>query len=158
MCEFRAVTEDDFEGICKLIHNEEELFLVYPGGQYPLTTEQVRRLHQTRKKLTVAVDGNRITGFASLYNCEPGAFAFIGNVLIEKSCRGRGTGKKLISYMQKIAFDTYNLQEVKISVFNENTKALLLYAGLGFVPCEIEERTNPEGDRVALVHMSLQRQ
>jgi len=157
MCEFRTATENDFENICALIHNEEELFLVYPGGQYPLTVEQIKELQQTRKALTVATIENEITGFANLYNCKPGAFTFIGNVLVEKNCRGRGIGKKLISYMQKMAFDTYNFQEVRISVFNENVPALLLYSGLGFIPYEIEERTNPKGNRVALIHMSLQR-
>ncbi len=37
MCEFRLATEDDFEGICRLVKSEEELFLVYPGGKYPFT-------------------------------------------------------------------------------------------------------------------------
>ncbi|HHI94426.1 MAG TPA: GNAT family N-acetyltransferase [Gammaproteobacteria bacterium] len=158
MCKFRAVTENDFEDICKLIHSREALFLVYPNGKYPLTVNQLKELGKTRKELTVAMDGNKIIGFANLYNCEPGGSAFIGNVIIEKNYRGRGIGEKLISHMQKTAFHVYNFQELKISVFNKNVQALLLYAKLGFIPYGIEERTDPKGNRVALIHMNLQHQ
>ncbi|MEN8215546.1 MAG: GNAT family N-acetyltransferase [Pseudomonadota bacterium] len=157
MCEFREATENDFEGICKLVKSKEELFLVYPSGKYPFTVAQVRELSQVRKELTVAVDRNEIIGFANLYNYEPSKYAFIGNVVINKSHRGRGLGKEIISYMLKIAYKKHNLPEVRISVFSENTPALLLYSGFGFAPYEIEERKNPQGNRVALIHLKMGR-
>ena len=157
MCELREATEKDFEGICKLIKSKEELFLVYPNGKYPLTVTQLRELSQVRKELTVAVEENEIVGFANLYNNEPSKYAFIGNVVIDKSCRGRGLGKEIVSYMLKIVYEKYNLPEVRISVFSENTPALLLYSGFGFVPYEMEERKSPQGKRVALIHMKMVR-
>jgi ribosomal protein S18 acetylase RimI-like enzyme len=154
-CEFREATENDFEGIRQLIKTEEELFKVYPNGKYPFTVEQVSRLYQTRKALTVAVEGNEIIGFANLYDYKPKHFAFIGNVVIEKSHRGRGLGKAIISYMLKMAHEKYDLAEVRISVFSDNTVALLLYSRFGFVPYAMEERKNPAGYRIALIHMRI---
>lgn len=153
--QFREATDNDFNGICSLIKSEEELFLVYPSGKYPFTVEQVRELSQVRKELTVAVDDGEIIGFANLYNYESAKSAFIGNVVISKSHRGRGLGKKIVSHMLKMAFEKYHLPEVKISVFSENIPALLLYSDFGFVPYEIEERKDPKGGRVALIHMGM---
>ena len=158
MWTFREAVENDYEGICSLIKTEDELFMVYPNGQYPLTVDQVRKLSQTREALTVAVDevGN-VIGFANLYNHEPGKTAFIGNVVVDPGHRGRGMGKAIVSHMLEKVFGRYDLPEVRISVFSENTPALLLYSGFGFVPFGIEERRDPKGKRVALIHMRLER-
>ena len=155
---FREVVENDYEGICSLIKTEDELFMVYPNGQYPLTVDQVRKLSQTREALTVAVDevGN-VIGFANLYNHESGKTAFIGNVVVDTDHRRRGIGKAIVSHMLEKVFGEYDLPEARISVFSENTPALLLYSGFGFVPYGIEERRDPEGKRVVLIHMRLER-
>lgn len=158
MCEFREAAEKDYAGICRLIRNENELFRVYPGGHHPLTVDQVRKLSQIRKELTVAVDdAGEVIGFANLYDFERGKTAFIGNVVIASGCRGKGLGKAIISHMLEKAFDFHDLPEVRISVFSENTPAMILYSGFGFVPYGIEERRDPQGRRVALVHMRLER-
>lgn len=94
MFEFREVTDKDYEGICQLIGSEEELFLVYPNGRFPLTTDQIRELAKVRKELTVAVERNQIIGFANLYDYKRNKYAFIGNVVIDKNRRGQGLGKK----------------------------------------------------------------
>ncbi len=153
MYEIREVTEKYFEGICDLIDSEEELFWVYPNGEYPLTVSQVIKLSKERKELTVAVDGGEVIGFANLYNYQPYKVAFIGNVVIDKRHRGKGLGKEIISYMLGKSIEKYNLPEVRISVFSDNVPALLLYSTFGFAPYEIEERKTPKGIRVALIHM-----
>lgn len=153
MCKFREAAEEDFDNICKLIKSKGELFLVYPSGSYPFTVSQVKELSEVRKELTVAVAGSEIIGFANLYNYEPGVLAFIGNVIIDEGYRGKGLGKEIVSYMLNKAREKYALPEIRISVFSENVPALLLYSGFGFMPYEIEERKNPKGNRVALIHM-----
>ncbi len=155
MLEFREVTDKDYERICKLIKSEEEMFLVYPSGRFPFTVDQVKELSQMRKELTVAVEENSIIGFANLYDYERNKSAFIGNVVIDKNHRGKGLGKKIVSHMLKVAFEKHNLPEVRISVFSENTRALLLYVDFGFSPYKIEQRIDPQGNRVALVHMKM---
>ena len=152
----RAAVPTDYEDICKLVPTEHELYLVYPRGTYPFTVEQVKHLSETRKELTVAID-DAIVGFANLYDFKDKEKAFIGNVIIQKSSRGKGLGKQIIDHMVNAAFSKYGLGEVHISVFSDNVTALLLYSKLGFQPYSIEERQNYKTKRVALIHMKLAR-
>lgn len=157
MLKFRDANELDFGEICKLIKTKQEMFLVYPKGSFPLTPEQLQQLSTLRKELTVAVNNNHITGFANLYDFEQDKYAFIGNVIIKQEHRGMGYGRLLISHMLKQAFEKYSLPEVRISVFNQNTPALLLYSRFGFEPYMIEERIDSDNNKVALIHMKLAR-
>lgn len=155
--EIRKATEQDYEAIVRLLSTREELFRVYPKGIHPFTVEQLRSLAGLRKELTVVTFDAKVVGFANLYNVGAGERAFVGNVVVAADCRGRGIGRRLVLHMLDCAFGKYRVREARISVFNDNTKALLLYAGLGFVPYAIEERSDPEGERVALIHMRLGR-
>jgi ribosomal protein S18 acetylase RimI-like enzyme len=149
----RDVSSDDYQGICSLITSEEELFLVYPRGIYPLTIDQMNTLAQTRKALTVVTVDGKIIAFANLYDFEEGRFAFIGNVVVDKEFRGKGIGKEVIAHMLKKARQQFKLPEIRISVFANNTTALLLYSGFDFVPYALEERMDVQGNRAALIHM-----
>lgn len=55
-----------------------------------------------------------------------------------------------------VARSKHNAGEVRVACFSSNTAGLLLYAGLGFVPFAVEERTGPDGARVALIHLRHQ--
>lgn len=151
----REARHEDFTAICHLIKSKEELFLVYPNGKYPLDVAQLEELSRVRKELTVAADGDTIIGFANLYNLVAGTSASIGNVIVDKKYRGQGLGKKIVLYMLNQALTKYNLYEVKISVFSENTPALLLYSSCGFKPYAIEQRLDTNNNRLALLHMKL---
>ncbi|SEH07614.1 GNAT family N-acetyltransferase [Candidatus Venteria ishoeyi] len=156
MYKYREATENDFNEICSLIKSREEMFLVYPKGNYPLTVAQITELSKERMELTVAVDEFGIVGFANIYDYNENEYVFIGNVIIEKQYRGKGLGKEIVSYMLEKAFVKYGLCEVRISVFSENIPALLLYSNFGFTPYALEERKNHEGRRVALIHMKME--
>lgn len=156
--DFRKATTGDFDAIVGLVPTEEELFLVYPKGKHPFTVEQVHSLAESRKELTVAVENGGVIGFANLYDVHQGQWAFIGNVVVAKAYRGRGIGRLLVAHMIHQAFDLYHVGEVRISVFNSNTAALLLYKGMNFIPYAIEERSDPSGLRAGLIHMRLGRE
>ena len=66
--------------------------------------------------------------------------------------------KNVVSTAIEKAFAKYALPEVHISVFSDNIPALLLYAGFGFIPYDIEEKTEPNGNRAALIHMKKSKQ
>jgi len=151
--ELREATTHDYEAIVRLVPTQEELFLVYPRGKHPFAVEQVHSLAESRKELTVVVDSEMVVGFANLYDVERNKWAFVGNVVVAREFRGRGVGRLLVSRMIQNAFDKYGVSEVRISVFNDNTPALLLYAGMNFKPYAVEERINPSGMRVGLIHM-----
>jgi ribosomal protein S18 acetylase RimI-like enzyme len=155
--EIREATEGDFEAIVRLAPSQGELFLVYPKGKHPFTVGQLRNLAEVRTELTVAIRDGEVIGFANLYDVKLHQWAFIGNVVVSRTFRGGGVGQKLVSHMVRVAFEKHSVPEVRISVFSENTPALLLYASLHFKPYSIEAREDPSGRRVALVHMKLSR-
>lgn len=150
---FRPAAAADYPSVCALVPTEDELFLVYPRGRFPLTVEQLQELAAARRGLTVAVDGARVIGFADLYDLVPGERAFIGNVVIAGDRRRQGLGRRLVQYMLDIADRDYHLPEVRISVFCHNTPALKLYAGLGFEPYALDVRRHPRDDDLPLLHM-----
>ena len=153
----RRADAGDYQAICDLIPSEEELFLIYPEGTYPLTVEQVEKLFNKRWDPTVLLDDGKVIGFANFYSYRKGRSVYIGNVVIDRSQRGRGLGKQIILYLIEKAFDDYALPEVRIAVFSQNTSALLLYAALGFRPYRVREKRDFDGNRVALIQLRLRR-
>jgi ribosomal protein S18 acetylase RimI-like enzyme len=149
----REATPEDYAAIVRLLPSEEELFLVYPRGKHPFSREQVCELAQQRLDLTVMVNDGEVIGFADLYDLQPGEWVFIGNLIIDRAFRGKGHGRRLIGHMEHLARDKHRLPQARISVFNPNTPALLLYSGLGYVPYAIERRQDPCGTHIGLIHM-----
>jgi len=154
--EILAADRSHYAGIVKLITSREELFQFYPCGSYPFDEDQLLRLAERRRDLTVVMEQGEVIGFANIYGVFPGQRAFIGNVLVSKHHRGLGIGKRLVRHMMGLAFDQYG-DEVRLSVFGFNARALLLYASLGFKPYDVEQRITPDGERVALIHMRVRR-
>jgi ribosomal protein S18 acetylase RimI-like enzyme len=154
---FRPIVEDDFQAICDLIPSEEELFLIYDRGKYPLTVPQVRRLVGKRMEPTVMLHRDRVVGFSDFYNHREGRSVFIGNIVIDPALRGMGLGKRLVSYMIDRAFTGHDLPSVQLHVCNRNLSALLLYNKLGFQPCAMKVKTDYKGDRVLVINLRLKR-
>lgn len=155
---FRPLLPDDYQVICNLVLNKEELFMVYPKGQFPFTVDQFEAMLARRVEPTVLTIDGEVAGFAAFYQLRKARFVFIGNVIVDRNRRGSGLGRKLVSYMSEMAFGKYNLPEVRISVHNRNTRALILYTSLGFNPYAIQSKTDPRGHRVALISLSLRRE
>lgn len=154
----RKANQKDFPAICELFENPEEFFLIYPNGQFPMTISQLEHLASLRTDLTVVYSDKELVGFANLYDLKPNHYVFIGNVVVASSFRGRGLGKSITRHMLRTAFRDYDLPQVRISVFCSNTPALLLYSQFGFVPYALETRQNPQGDKLALLHMSMDKE
>ena len=157
MVQFRSATTADYPAVCDLVTTLHESFLIWPGGRYPWTVDQIETLAQQRCELTVAVEDQQLIGFANLYDYAARQHAFIGNVVIHPRHRGRGLGRRLVEHMLMLAFDKHQLKEARISVFADNGPALLLYARLGFAPYAVEERKDYLGRCVALIHLRMQR-
>lgn len=145
-------TEQQYSAIGNLVTSPEELYLVCPNGQFPWDVEQLKTTAAKRHELTVGIVDNRVVAFANLYDLIPRQSAFIGNVVVASEYRGRGLGKVLINHLIAICKDNYQAVP-HISVFNDNTRALLLYAALGFAPYAVEPRLDLNNETVALIHM-----
>jgi len=154
---FREATREDFPAISRLVTSPEELLLAFPTAAFPLTVKKLRYTVEKRLDLTVATIGGTVIGFANLYDLTPGQRVFIGNVIVKKTCRGRGIGRDLLGYMLDRVFTVHELPQARISVFAHNEPALSLYRRLGFQVFAEEQRETPSGHRLRLLHMLLNR-
>ncbi|MGD8568826.1 MAG: GNAT family N-acetyltransferase [Gammaproteobacteria bacterium] len=157
MTEIRAIRPQELEFIPRLIPNQQELFLLYPDGEFPLTLQQLKALYEKRFEFTVILENGDIAGFANLYGHKPEEYAFIGTLFIVPEYRRRGLGRVLMQYMIKAAFEKYRLPEVRLSVFMLNQSALSLYQRLGFKVYDREQRLDPAGKPLELLHMMLKK-
>lgn len=150
----RPATTADYPAICGLVTTVEEFSLLHPSGHYPWTVAQLERLAAERFDLSVMEAEDALIGFANLYHMEPQRFAFIGNVIIKPSQRGRGHGRRLIEYMLQRIFQRHKLAEARISVFADNRHAINLYTALGF-RTYAEEMREVLNTKRRLLHMRL---
>lgn len=156
--DYRRAIADDYDAISRLITTPQELFRVYPAGHFPFSREQVNQLALVRMELSVATVASKVVAFGNLYGYEPNRHIFIGNLIIDRVYRGNGIGQGMMRYLLKQVFYKYRLMEARISVFSDNIPALLLYTKLGFEPYRVEPRKNFEKQRVALLHMKMDRE
>jgi ribosomal protein S18 acetylase RimI-like enzyme len=150
--EFIPATKQHYIEIINLASSPEELYLVSPAAKYPWDIEQLEEISRRRQNLTVALVNGVVAAFANLYDVIPNDTAFIGNVIVSDQFKGRGIGKALCHHMNKICVFEHNAVP-HISVFSNNSKALLLYTKIGFIPYEVEARKNLNDETIALIKM-----
>lgn len=150
---YRVIQETDFEKVCALPQNKEEVFFMFPKAEYPLTICQLKESIANRYDSTVIIKEGEVAGFANFYEVKEGHYCSIGNVIINPLYRGQGVSSFLIETMEKTAIEKYNVSELHISCFNTNTKGILLYSKLGYKPYETEKRFDKENNPVALIKM-----
>ncbi|MBK5553875.1 MULTISPECIES: GNAT family N-acetyltransferase [unclassified Pseudomonas] len=150
---YRPVSAEDVLTICEFPQDPQELFFMFPTGQYPLTEAQLGASIAKRSDSTVIEQDGAIVGFANFYKFERDGICAIGNLIVSPEARGQGVATFLVATMERLALERHGAREVQLSCFNENTAGLILYPKLGFVPFDIEERASPDGRRVALIHL-----
>ena len=150
---FQPAQTSDLEKVCQLPQNKEESFFMFPKADYPLSVEQLQTVVESRSDSTVILHNNEIVGFANFYEVKENNYCSIGNVIVSSDFRNKGIGKYLIETMESIALEKYNVREIHISCFNMNTKGILLYSKLGYTPYQIEERSDKEECKIALIKM-----
>ncbi len=153
--EFIPATKQHYNQIINLVSSPEELYLVAPTAKYPWDIERLEKIAKKRKNLTACLVNGTVAAFANLYDVIPNDTTFIGNVIVSDQFKGMGIGTALTHHMIKICVFEYNATP-HISVFSNNSKALLLYTKIGFIPYEIEARKNLNDESVALIKMSYE--
>lgn len=149
----RQLTESDAEAIADFPRSVEELFYLFPRAEYPLKPEVLIRESQCRLFPTVVFKNSVVAGYGNLMNVEKGSHCSIGNVIVNPAVRNQGVATYLVNLLSQQATESLNVREIRISCFNQNSVGLILYHKLGFVPFDMEERTNFNGDIVSLIHM-----
>jgi ribosomal protein S18 acetylase RimI-like enzyme len=149
----REVTNEDIAVICSFPQDENELFFMFPKAIFPLTVEQLKSSVDNRFDSTVVLFEETIVGFANFYEMIEEQYCTIGNVIVNAEYRGKGVGTYLIDIMEKIAISKYKVKEIRLSCFNQNVAGLLLYYKLGYIPYEIEKRSDKKSRTVATIKM-----
>lgn len=150
---YRTANPTDLGTICSLPQNAEELFFMFPKVEYPLTVNQLEAAINNRYDSTVILLNEEVVGFANFYEVQENQYCSIGNAIINSNYRNQGIGTFLIKTMEQIAIEKYNVSEIHLSCFNTNTKGILLYTKLGYVPYEIEKRIDKAENPIALIKM-----
>lgn len=145
--------ESDCDAISRFATSVEELFHLAPNARFPWTADQMLQTLPDRLANTVFTIDKDLVGFANFYSFETGKQAFIGNLLVNPLYRSQGIGKAIIRQMLETGFQQFHFNEIHISCFSSNTRGLLLYKKLGFVPYGIEQRTNHANEPIALINL-----
>lgn len=141
--ESRKATDEDFATVCRFPRSARELFYMYPQGDFPLTEEQLAAVSAQRSDPTVVLCDGKVAGYANFYDVAPGNYCAIGNAIVSPRLRGRGIGEYLIRTMECLAREKHGATEIRLSCFSTNTRGILLYTKMGYLPREVEQRTDP---------------
>ena len=137
----------DADIILTWIDNERELRLWSADryGDYPVTSEDVNNNYDECKSvsnfypLTLEDDG-KVIGHLILRNPgEDTSVIRLGFIMVDKSIRGKGYGKKLIEEAINYAKEVFNPSEINLGVFVDNDNALNCYKAAGFEIDHIDE-------------------
>ncbi|MDF2669569.1 MAG: hypothetical protein K0R67_1875 [Paenibacillus sp.] len=155
MYTFRGAMRDDCAHICKFPQNSEEVFYMFPSGQFPLQAEAMQEKAESRWQPTVVLDGDRIAGYGNMYGFEEGKHAWLGNFIINPEYRGKGAGPALIQEMIRLAGDVLGVPKLLLVCHHTNLRALLFYAKLGFKPFDLHQMKNHLGETIVGIQMQI---
>lgn len=155
MYAYRNILPEDFAIIATFPQNKEELFFMYPKGQFPLTVDQLMDVASTRECPTVVTYEGEVVGYGNLYNVQNMQDCWLGNVIINPTARGKGAGTFLIQTMIKKAVETYGVRAVKLVCHNVNTSAMIAYHKIGFRPFDSGLMEDYKQQLIVAVRMKL---
>lgn len=153
MLTYRSAQHDDFFTISQFPQTPSELYFCFPTANFPLTVSQLSATAATRRNLTVVEKAGEIAAFANFYQWQYQGCCKIGNVMVNPKYRKQGIASYLLSVMEKQAKDVFDATALHVACFNTNTIALLFYARIGFKLTSIEEKTDKNNQKIALIHM-----
>lgn len=152
---YRPLSDDDLAVICAFPQNAEELFYMGPSYSFPLTPEQIKSRLPDRYCPTVILDRDRMpVAYANLYdpNTEESS-CWLGNVIVSPEHRGTGTAAFLIEMMMTRAREELGCERMKLYCHNTNTRALLFYTKIGFIPIGSKPRLNHKQQPIVAIEM-----
>ena len=119
--EINEMTLDDLELIKDTLYSEYDNFWSYNILKNELLNDKTTYI--------VAKENNQIVGFAGIMTCLDEAT--LNNIVVKKSCRGRGIGGELLDTIIELCGDL-NMKSLTLEVDSSNTPAINLYKKFGF--------------------------
>ena len=150
---FRELRPTDAAEICSFPQNEREVFHMFPAANHPLASRQLLEAALEREDPTVILLEDRLAGYANFFSCQEGGVCSLGNMVVDPVQRRKGVGAYLVKVMGEKARANHKATRLRATVYNDNTAALLFYAGQGFTPAGLEQRAGMDGDTAVAIHM-----
>ena len=119
--EITEMTLDDLELMKNTLYSDFDNFWSYNILKQELENEKTTYV--------VAKENNEIVGFAGMMICMDEAT--LNNIVVKKSCRGRGIGGELLEALIELCADL-NMKTFTLEVNALNTPAIKLYEKFGF--------------------------
>lgn len=119
--EINEMTLEDLELIKDTLYSEYDNFWSYNILKNELLNDKTTYI--------VAKENNQIVGFAGIMTCLDEAT--LNNIVVKKSCRGRGIGGELLDTIIELCGDL-NMKSLTLEVDSSNTPAINLYKKFGF--------------------------
>ena len=119
--EINEMTLEDLELIKDTLYSEYDNFWSYNILKNELLNDKTTYI--------VAKENNQIVGFAGIMTCLDEAT--LNNIVVKKSCRGRGIGGELLDTIIELCADL-NIKTLTLEVDSSNIPAINLYKKFGF--------------------------
>lgn len=119
--EINEMTLDDLELIKDTLYSEYDNFWSYNILKNELLNDKTTYI--------VAKENDQIVGFAGIMTCLDEAT--LNNIVVKKSCRGRGIGGELLDTIIELCADL-NMKTLTLEVDSSNIPAISLYKKFGF--------------------------
>ena len=138
---FRPYKACDAEVIVRWLLDEKSFYQWSAGllGEYPITAETLNAYYDRQKD-----NPNYMVFVACNEEDKPVGQLFIkyldekkekvrfGFIVVDPTIRGKGYGKKLLSFAKKYAFEFLGAKEIGLGVFSNNPRAMHCYETMGF--------------------------
>ncbi len=145
---YRPLESGDYEAFCTIRNQALETFpmafAATPSEEFP---KQKQRYDNTMKSqynfIMGAFKGQELIGMAGFvkeYWAKTKHKGIIWGLFVLPKHMGNGIGSKLLKSTVEKAFTNEGLQQILLSVVNDNDKALALYKKAGFEPYGIERK------------------
>lgn len=119
--EITEMTLDDLELMKNTLYSDFDNF-----WSYNILKQELKNKNTT---YVVAKENNEIVGFAGMMFCMDEAT--LNNIVVKKSCRGRGIGGELLEALIELCTEQ-NMKTFTLEVNALNTPAIKLYEKFGF--------------------------
>ena len=95
-----------------------------------------QELENTNTTYIIAKENNHVVGFAGIMTCLDEAT--LNNIVVKKSCRGRGIGGELLESLIDLCVDL-RMKTLTLEVNSSNLPAIKLYEKFGFKNCGLRK-------------------
>lgn len=163
----------DADHVCKWVRNEDELRLLAPSAEWPLTPDKVVGWKQNGGRVYVLNESAGASSDVPADNIDSGSgpsvpiaygelnpmrndrgHFWLGHVIINPDLRGRGVGLAFVQSLVHRAFNELNARQISLIVFPDNAPAIRCYKAAGFRETGDEfHYCAPVDARVRLVRM-----